>query len=418
MKKYHLFIIALIFFSTFIFARQTKKDTTAQTPQPAQATQTVIDTAALEAELAKELGVDGESSAETPQTQPVLSGNANRSGSSLNPKISMVGTFLTSATEANAVAKTVDTGLSEAELSLQAYVDPYSKADFFIAFGRETEDPFAGPDSEIAANGEYEAELEEAFVTSLSLPFGLQIKAGKFRSNFGKINQTHPHALKFLDLPRMHVNFLGDEGLGDRGLGVNWLIPNPLNFFQELTVEVTSGALNGPTFQGGSNNLLYLGHLKNFFDLSPNSTLEMGFSGIYGAHNNAGDKTKIGAVDLTYKWKPLRQNRYKSFVWMTEGLISNRDERAGNITSRAFYSFMDYQIAKRWFLGGRFDYSEFPDNSDLNEKAYSVMLNFFTTEFQKIELEFQHGDPAEFDSFNRVLLRAVFVIGAHGAHKY
>ncbi len=412
MKKYHLFTIVLIFVSTLVFARQTKKDTTLQT------TQTEIDSAALEAELAKELGVDEESSAETPQTQPVVRGSTSRSGSSLNPKISMVGTFFTSATEANAVAKTVDTGLSEAELSLQAYVDPYSKADFFIAFGRESEDPFAGPDSESAANGEYEAELEEAFVTSLSLPFGLQIKAGKFRSNFGKINQTHPHALKFLDLPRMHVNFLGDEGLGDRGLGVNWLVPNPLNFFQELTIEVTSGALNGPTFQGGSNNLLYLGHLKNFFDLSLNSTLELGLSGIYGAHNKVGDKTKIGAVDLTYKWKPLRQNHYKSFVWMTEALISNRDERAGAITSNAFYTFMDYQISKRWFLGGRFDYSEFPDNSDLNEKAYSIMLNFFTTEFQKIELEFQHGDPAEFDSFNRVLLRAVFVIGAHGAHKY
>lgn len=412
MKKYQLFTILVIFFSTFIFARETKKDTTAQT------TKTEIDTAALEAELAKEMGVDSESSAETPQSQAAMRGSASRSGSTLNPRISMVGTFFTSATEAGAVAKTVDTGLSEAELSLQAYVDPYSKADFFIAFGRETEDPFAGPDSEIAANGEYAADLEEAYVTSLSLPFGLQIRAGKFRSNYGKINHTHPHALEFLDLPRMNVNFLGDEGLSDRGVGVNWLVPNPLNFFQELTIEVTSGALNGPAFQGGSNNLLYLGHLKNFFDLSPNSTLEVGFSGIYGAHNKAGDKTKIGGIDLTYKWKPLRRSRYKSFVWMTEGLISNRDERAGNITSNAFYSYMDYQIAKRWFLGGRFDYSEFPDNSDLNEKAYSVMLNFFATEFQKIGLEFQHGDPANFDGFNRVLLRAVFVIGAHGAHQY
>ncbi|RMH75582.1 MAG: hypothetical protein D6681_22140, partial [Calditrichaeota bacterium] len=60
----------------------------------------------------------------------------------------------------------------------------------------------------------------------------------------------------------------------------------------------------------------------------------------------------------------------------------------------------------------------FPDNRHRNEKAYSLILSFFATEYQKIEVQYQHGRPAERDPFHRLLLRAVFVIGAHGAHKY
>lgn len=377
-----------------------------------------IDQAALEAELAKELGQGADTTAAKPQVPPALQTSQGRPGGLLNPQISAIGSFVTAGTEDKAVAKPINLGLSEAEFSFQAYVDPYSKAEFYIAFHNETEDPFLGPDSEAAANGEYEAELEEAFLTTLSLPFGLQVKAGKFRSNFGRINPVHPHALDYIDYPRMYVNYLGGEGLSDKGAALNWLIPNPLNFYQELSLEVTSGTLDGPSFQGGSKHLLYLGHLKNFLDLNDNTTLEVGLSGVYGPNNADGDKTAIGAADLTLIWKPLRYNRYRSFEWTSEGLVSNRKTPDGDVTSYALYSFMRYQIGRRWFIGARFDYSEFPEHNCLNEKAYSAMLNFYATEFQKIELQFQHGVPAEFDSFNRVLLRAVFVIGAHGAHKY
>lgn len=400
----------LLFFSAGVSGQVTVADSARQSS--IAFSDTAAGDSALEAEL---LRASAEAISPRQATPPATSGR--RSGT-LNPNIGVVGAFYTTGTESGATAKTMDTGLSEAEISLQAVVDPYSRADFFVAFRREAEDPFVGPDSGIGASSEYEAELEEAYVTFLSLPFGWQIKAGKFRSNFGKINQTHPHALNFLDLPRMYVNYFGEEGLGDRGVAFNWLVPNSLNFFQELTLEVTSGAVEAPSFDGGSNHLLYLGHLKNFFDLTPASTLEVGFSGLYGPNNVDGRTTTIGAVDLTYKWKPLRENRRKGLEAMAEALVSNRETPAGDITSRAMFGYVRYQFARRWSIGGRFDYSEFPENNTLNEKAYAAILNFFATEFQKIELQFQHGIPAQSDPFNRVLLRAVFVIGAHGAHKY
>lgn len=395
-----LVILPILFLSTFLPAQEAAPDSS----KPAAAEST------LEAELAEALGMDS--------TAVPPGGTVVQNRRILNPEISVIGSFLGSGTEKGAVVKQYDGGLSEAEFSFRGYVDPYSRADFYVGFGREREDPFSGPDSGAAESGEFEAELEEAYFTILALPFGLQLKGGKFRSSFGRINLFHPHALNFLDMPRMYVNYFGEEGLNDRGLSLSWLIPNPLNFYQELTVEVTSGSVEGPSFTGGGNDLLYLAHLKNFFDLNQNTTLEVGLSGISGVNDPAGRKTQIGGADLTLKWKPLRASRYRSFEWMNEALFSKRDSGAETINSWALYSFMRYQLSKRWFAGLRYDYSQFPENGDIAEKGYSAILNFQATEFQKLELQFQHGEPAEQDNFYRVLLRVVFVIGAHGAHQY
>ncbi len=407
--KSHLLLLLFIVFAMMPSLRAQPDST--RTPDT-----TALDGRALEAELARELGAVNDSSASP--VLPAAQVSSPRTLTSLNPRISAIGTFFGSGAEEGAVVKTRDLGLRETEISLNAYVDPYARADFFIAFGRELEDPFVGPDSGIAGSGEFAAELEEAYLTTLSLPGGLQLKAGKFRSNFGKINPLHPHALNYIDMPRMYVNYLGEEGLNDQGISVNWLVPNPWDLYQELTLEVTSGAVEAPAFGGGSNHLLYLARLKNFFDLNENTTLEVGFSGLLGPNDAAGHKSRIVATDLTIKWKPLRRNRYRSFEWTTEALLSERDLGAAKVTSRALYSFLRYQIGKRWFIGARYDYSQFPDNGDIHEQAYSGIVNFFATEFQKIELQFQHGKPAEQSGFNRLLLRLVFVIGAHGAHKY
>jgi hypothetical protein len=290
-----IFSIFILFSHISLSAQQAAQDTSLSKEK----TTVSIDEAALEAELAEELGSSANSSASTAQTQPLFQTGQTRRGT-LNPNISAIGAFLATGTENHAVVKPLNLGLPEAEFSFQAYVDPYARADFYASFHTEGEDPFSGPDSEAVANSEYEAHLEEAYLTTLSLPYGLQVKAGKFRLNFGRINQVHPHALNYVDVPRMYVNFLGEEGLADGGIAINWLVPNSL-FYQELNFEITSGAVGGPSFEGGSKDLLYAGHLKNFFDLNPNTTLELGFSGVHGSNDAAGNKATIGAADLTLR---------------------------------------------------------------------------------------------------------------------
>jgi len=164
----------------------------------------------------------------------------------------------------------VDAYLNETEISLQAAVDPYLRADFFLSFGRDPE------------TKKYGVEVEEGYLTTLSLPAQLQLRLGKFKEAVGKINPVHAHALPFIDMPNAYVNYFGEGGLNDEGLSLSWLVPNK-KFYQELTFQATSGLSESPVFYRGDNNhFLYLGHLKNFFTLTDDATLELGVTGITG----------------------------------------------------------------------------------------------------------------------------------------
>jgi hypothetical protein len=330
---------------------------------------------------------------------------APRSAPSTNPNMSAIGDFR--ALFQSPARRHVDAEFHEAEIALQSVVDPYARADFFLSIAR---DP---------ATGKFGIDLEEGYLTTLDLPVDLQLKAGKFRSTFGKINNIHPHALPFIDVPNVYANYFGDEGLNDEGLSLSWLVPNPLEFYQELTVEATRGPSESPSFAlSPVDRFLYLGHLKNFWDLTDNATLELGISGVTGP-NGAAFTTVISGVDLTYKWKPLQFNTYQSFVFQVEALWADKKvTEKEKIQSWGMYGLATYQLSKRWFLTGRFDYSNKPDNALFVERAYSSTLGWYATEFQKVELEFKATTSNTFAAARQLVLRSVFVIGAHGAHAY
>jgi hypothetical protein len=291
-------------------------------------------------------------------------------------------------------------------MSLQAAVDPYLRADFFIAFGRD-------PDTK-----KYGVEVEEGYLTTLSLPAHLQLKLGKFKQAVGRINSVHSHALPFIDMPNAFVNYFGEEGLNDEGLSLSWLVPNK-KFYQELTFQATSGLSESPVFYRGDNNrFTYLGHLKNFFTINDNATIELGFTGITGP-NDLSRRTSIAAADLTYKRKPVQLNTYRSLTWQNEFYYGHVN-LLQNLTSRSYglYSMLQYQIAKRWFLTGRYDYAQKPYARSIVEQAYSLTTGWYATEFSKLEWEFKTTDENISTRFYQAWLRWVFVIGAHGAHQY
>jgi hypothetical protein len=327
-----------------------------------------------------------------------------RSGISANPDIGVVGDFRGSYISQG--KKNFDAYLNETEISLQSVVDPYLRADFFVSFGRDPE------------THKYGANIEEAYITSLSLPAKLQLKVGKFREAVGKINPVHPHALPFIDMPNAYVNYFGEEGLNDEGASLSWLLPNK-KIYQEIIVQATSGAEESPMFKRANDNrFVYLGHLKNFFTLNENATLELGLSGITGP-NDSSRNTNLGAVDLTYKWKPLQMNTYKSLSWQSEFFYSNANYASnGTTNSLGLYSFLEYQVAKRWFLTGRYDYAQKPYDNNITEQAYSLTAGWLATEFQKIEFEGKYTNVKAQPDYNQFWLRWIFVIGAHGAHQY
>jgi hypothetical protein len=333
-----------------------------------------------------------------------------RSAASANPDISAIGDFRLN--YASNLKRNFNAELHEAEISLQSVVDPYARADFFISLSRNAE------------SGEFGAEVEEGYLTTLSLPGHLQLRAGKFKQTLGKINSIHPHALPFVDMPNAYVRFFGEEGLNDEGISVSWLLPNHA-FFQELTFELTDGPRDNPSFvRSSKNNYLKLIKLKNFWDLTSNATLELGLTGISG-ENVAGNNMNMGAVDIAYKWKPVQFNTYKSFTFQNELYLSSADYFEETVKSIGWFSLVNMQVSKRTFVTARYDYTNLPSSNLFVEQAASATLGWYATEFQKIELEGKYttaNQEEELNNFKKnfysVFLRWIFVIGTHGAHQY
>jgi hypothetical protein len=376
-------ISLLVLFTVIIFCKQSIAQ--------------VTDSTASDSMLLKQIEQQMKANTQTTPQQ-------TRSGVSTNPDIGVVADFRGSYISKG--RKNVDAYLNETEVSFQSVVDPYIRADFFLTFGRD------------AVTGKYGVAVEEGYLTTLSLPAKLQLKVGKFREAVGRINSLHPHALPFIDMPNAYVNYFGEEGLNDEGASLSWLLPNK-KFYQEFIVQATSGAEESPSFQRGNNNrFLYLSHLKNFFTLNENATLELGFTGITGP-NDSSRITNIAAADITYKWKPLQLNTYKSLTWQSEFFYSNKqfaENKAWN--SFGLYSFLEYQIAKRWFLTGRYDYAQLPVDKSYVEQGFSFTTGWLATEFQKIELQAKFTHVNKDDDYAQAWLRWIFVIGAHGAHQY
>ncbi len=91
--------------------------------------------------------------------------------------------------------------LQQAELSLSGAVDPYVEGETHIVFGED------------------EVELEEAFMTTTSLPGGLEVRAGQYLTEFGRLNSTHPHSWAWIDQPVIASRLLGGDG--SRAPGAN-----------------------------------------------------------------------------------------------------------------------------------------------------------------------------------------------------
>src|SRR5262245_37455539 len=149
-------------------------------------------------------------------------GNVSASSKIFNPDIAVIGNFVGVGGN-NDVRPERSLEMREAEASFQAVVDPYARADFFIAFAEEG------------------VELEEGYVTFPTLPGGLLVKVGKMRAAFGKVNTFHTHQMPWPDRPLVTENLVGgEEGIADAGVSVARLVPNRWMFL-EATGQVYRG---------------------------------------------------------------------------------------------------------------------------------------------------------------------------------
>jgi hypothetical protein len=331
-----------------------------------------------------------------------------------NPDMAVIGDFLGALgrTSPANIGVTPDPLLQmhESEASFQAVVDPYARADFFISFG------------------EHGVDLEEGFLTFTELPGGLLTKVGKMRAAFGKVNGLHNHVLPWADRPLVMNNLVGGEdGISDAGISVARLIPNPW-FFLEATGQVfrgDSGDDEHPLFQTSRRaQASYVGHLRGYQDLSESTNIDLGAS-VSRGYNASGVAegiddftTRLLGVDATLRWRPLQRSIYHSFIARSEVIWSRREQPNGVQSGSGFYVSGDYQFARRWFAGVRFDASDRSDNALLRDTGGSAILTYWPSEFSQVRGQYRRTNYAIGPAANEFLFQFQFSIGAHGAHPF
>jgi hypothetical protein len=326
-----------------------------------------------------------------------------------NPDTAVIGNFLGAAGQ-NDVNPSPALEMRESEVSLQAIVDPYARADFYLSFG------------------ESGVELEEGFATLTALPGNLQVKAGKMRAAFGKVNTLHTHALPWADRPLVINNLLGgEEGISDAGVSVARLIPIG-NVFFEATGQVFRGdAAEGEIYKSSKpGDLSYVGHLRGYLDFTESTNLDFGASYSQG-HNAAGlvDDVDVGrfttrlfGANATLRWRPLTRAIYRQFVARTEYLRSHRDQFDGRQKADGFYVSGDYQFARRWWMGARLDQSGRAEDASLLDRGQSFLLTYMPSEFSKVRGQYRRTAYARGPAAHEFLMQFQFAIGAHGAHPF
>ena len=339
-----------------------------------------------------------------PEPPRQLGGAGGAAAKVLNPDISVIGDFL------GAVGKGGPNGppsleMHESEAGFQAILDPYARADFFISFGQQG------------------VNLEEGFITFTSLPYGLQLRAGKMRADFGKVNTLHNHVLPWTDRPLVIQNLVGGEdGINDAGLSLSRIIPSPKGLFMEGTAQIFKGDSEGVFSATRRRDVSTVGHLRAYRDLNESTNLDLGASYARG-HSAFSDGTnQLYSIDATLRWKPLRRSIYHSFVARSEFVWgrARQAELAFPLISKPFgyYASADYQIAQRWFIGGRFDRSDQLLNAALKDTGGSAILTFWPSEFSQIRTQFRRTRYGDKLTANELLFQFQFSIGAHGAHPF
>jgi hypothetical protein len=314
-----------------------------------------------------------------PAPFPTSSPSAAAGSKIFNPDMAAIGDFVGAAGKSPGGGEP-SLNMQEAEFSFQAVVDPYARADFYLTVGPEG------------------AALEEGYITFPTLPGGFLAKVGKLRDAFGRVDPQHTHTLPWADRPFVTRNLTGGEdGLADAGISVARLIPNPW-LFLEATGQVYQG--NSEVFKAPTrSDLAYVGHLRAYRDLGESTNIDLGGSIAYGHNGATADTTtRLLGVDATLRWKPLRRSIYTHFLARGEITWSRTDQPGGAADAVGGYGYLEYQFARRWTAGLRYDDSELATSPWLRDKGGSFILTFMPSEFSLVRAQYRRTTFAGTDS--------------------
>lgn len=302
-----------------------------------------------------------------------------------------------------------------------------------------------------SADEKIEFELEEAWVQTRTLPAGLQLRAGRFSSQLGYLNELHPHADDFVERPLLYRAFLGGHWFDD-GLRLNWTAPTDL--YLRLGAEVFRGKqLVRDAASAGRPGAVVLS-AKTGGDIGSDHSWQAGVSFLRnrreaavemhegeeeagGAEEHAGEEThahgagfsgrRMWIGELAWKWAPEGNNARRQLRVVYEIAQIRGINRFASSSDRhlAQYLGVVYRFAPTWEVGVRHDllrvrmpHEDHFDGGRLRETA--LMLAWKPSHAQTLRVQYtQQRNREGFDAATRALqLQYILSFGAHAAHSF
>jgi hypothetical protein len=287
-------------------------------------------------------------------------------------------------------------------------------------------------------------ELEEAYIVTTALPAGWQVKLGKFKSNFSRLDAQHPHAWDFWDIALPYRAFLGGEGLGgEKGIQVTYLPALPI--YTQFGVEVLQGendVLFGQGAKDGPHAFAFF--VKSSVDTSDNSTFYFGPSVLFGKTKNqniipgaeATGSSALYGFEAVWKWKPASR---EALTIQSEYLLLTQSGDSTDLTTAAVDSLRRKQDGfyiqgiyrkNRWGVGARYDlldiFQETFEQGGVQQNfggkphRETASLEYNPSEFTRVRLQLTHdrSDTVTGRTNNEAILQVHFGIGAHAAHSF
>ena len=295
-----------------------------------------------------------------------------------------------------------------------------------------------------------EADVEEASIETRTLPAGWSLRAGRFASQVGYLNEQHPHADDFVQRPLLYRAFFGSHW-NDDGLRLNWVAPTET--LLRLGVERFQGRrLVGQPAPGHAGGV-WTAALRAGGDLGREHAWQLGLSYLHnrrealveddeGAHHGAHEHHHAHAhahgaafsgrhlrlLDLTWKWAPDGNNSREQLRVSYERAQIRRLNRHARRQDRhtADYLSVVWRFAPSWELGWRSDALavRIPHGDHFHAgrlREQSLMLAWKPSHRQSLRLQVTrptHARGFETSSGPALQLQYVLSFGAHPAHGF
>ncbi|MDP2955702.1 MAG: hypothetical protein Q8N53_04720 [Longimicrobiales bacterium] len=344
-----------------------------------------------------------------------------RSLQALNPEISLTGDVFAQVMKDDADAENFFA--REFELSLVSNLDPFSRAKVFISRhvpgGEFT--PFDEPAHGEGEEGEGFA-VEEGYVEWVSLPGGLGLKLGRFYQQLGQLNRWHSHAFPFQSRSLPSLTFIGEEPLAQTGASFRWMMPVGGGAgTYTATVEATRS--ESETLFGTSSRPSVLSNLNAFWQLSEATDLDLSATWVRGRYEdeaNLFDRSLWG-LEASFTWSPPGASRYRGVnvrggVLVLDGVRPHEGEPAAE-TAKGFWSMAEAKLSQSWLAGGRFDWTENPEDTRETAWLAGPTLTWWQSEFVRIRAEYDLLGRAGVRD-GRLLLQVTFSMGPHKHETY